>query len=433
MRRRLVGSIVAVTTVALLLFGVPLGVLARRIVDEAALLRLERQTDRAARSIPAHSAATDAIELPRSNGVDYALYDTSGARVAGDGPTTADALTQQALANVTVDGEIGETLVVAVPVVGDGGVTGALRAQQQTAAQDHRAQQIFLLLAALAAAATAIATLMALLLSARITRPIRALRDATVQLGTGDFAIDPPPSTIPELSQTATALAATAQRLGELITRERDFSADASHQLRTPLTGMRAMIETELSFPRPDHRDALREALTDIDRLDATITELITIARNTSIPAEIDLAPVLDQLATTWRPRFKAAGRTLEIAPGRYQPRPLGHAAMLRHALDILIDNALVHGQGTVTVEVTHADSAVTLAVTDQGRGLTGDVRADRASAVPQQVAHGHGLPLARRLVSAMHGRLTIADPGPSPRIELTLRRGPSRASAELK
>lgn len=423
MRRRLLGTIVAVTTLALVLFGVPLAMLARSMVDETAVLRLERQAVLAARSVPPRRATADDIELPGSDGVDYAFYDPSGARVVGEGPSTADALTEQALANAIVDGEVGETFVVAVPIVGDEAVIGALRAQQATALIDRRAQQIFVLLAALAAGVVVVAAFVASVLAARITRPIGRLRDATVQLGTGDFAIDPPSSTIPELSQTAAALAATARRLDELITRERAFSADASHQLRTPLTGMRTMLEAELDFPRPDRRDALHEALSDIERLDATITELLTIARHATAPAQIDLAPILDQLAATWRPLFRASARALDINPGRYHPHPLGHAVMLRHTLDILLDNALTHGRGTTTIELTHTDDIVAFTVTDEGRGFPGGLQPDPTSNGNRSTVHGHGLPLARRLVSAMHGRLTVAEAGPSPRIEITLRR----------
>ena len=96
----------------------------------------------------------------------------------------------------------------------------------------------------------------------------------TVQLGDGDITIDMPRCNIPELDDTAQAMTATARRLDNLVARERSFSADASHQLRMPLAGLRAAIETEIEFPRPDQTEVLHESLVDIDRLEGTIAEV---------------------------------------------------------------------------------------------------------------------------------------------------------------
>ena len=100
---------------------------------------------------------------------------------------------------------------------------------------------------------------------------MRRLRDAAVDLGDGDFTIDVPRSGVPELDQAGQAMTATARRLDDLVSRERAFSADASHQLRTPIAGLRAAIQTELAFPRPDRTEVLREAISDIDRLERTM------------------------------------------------------------------------------------------------------------------------------------------------------------------
>lgn len=425
MRRRALATIVLVTAVAIVLFAVPLGVVVARLVDEQAALRLERQAVLAARNIPADFASgNDPVELPTSAAVDYALYDAAGHLVTGTGPATADALTGQALTNRVVDGEIGEALVIAIPVVDNEHVIGAIRAEQSTASIDARRTRALTWIVALGAGIVLVAAGIAWFLAGRLARPIRQLRDATVQLGTGDFAVQPPVSRIPEIADTADALTATAERLDELIARERAFSADASHQLRTPLTAMRTTLETELSFPRSDPTVAIHEALGDIDRLEATIAELLDIARTSDRPATIELEPVLTGLGAAWTPRGAAAGRSVKVDPGRYSPTVIGHPTMLRHALDVLVDNGLVHGEGAITVTVAHDEHTVTIAVADQGTGFPADRHDDGNIDTGPTTSHagGRGLPLARRLVNAQHGRLTI-DPTPATRVSIRLRR----------
>ena len=425
MRRRALATILSVTAVAIVLFAVPLGIVVARLVDDQAALRLERQAVLAARNIPADFATgNDPVELPTSTGIDYALYDAAGNLVTGTGPATADAFTRQAFANRVVDGEIGEALVVAIPVVDDEHVIGAIRAEQSTASIDASRTRALTWIVALAAGILAVAAGIAWFLAGRLARPIRQLRDATVQLGTGDFAVQAPTSRIPEIADTADALTATAERLGELITRERAFSADASHQLRTPLTSMRTTLETELSFPRPDPTVAIHEALGDIDRLEVTIAELLNIARTSDRPATIELEPVLAELASAWIPRAATSGRSVQVDPARYSPAVIGHPTMLRHALDVLVDNALIHGDGAITVTVTHDDHTVTITVADHGTGFLADRHDDGNIDTGHAASRtgGRGLALARRLVAAQHGRLTI-DAIPTTRVSIRLRR----------
>ena len=210
----------------------------------------------------------------------------------------------------------------------------------------------------------------------------------------------------------------TARRLDDLLTRERAFSADASHQLRTPLAGLRAAIETEMAFPRVEPTAVLHEALADIDRLEQTITELLAIARtSTTVDDSVTLSVVFDEVGASWQRAFAGAGRELIVSRARYTPQVKGSSAALRHALDVLLDNALHHGAGQVRVEHTVADDTVTIAVTDDGEGFTPPAPDVGTS------LHGLGLPLARRLIEAMPGRLTIARTAPHPRIEIVLQR----------
>ena len=428
MRRRILLAIFAVAALAISLFAVPLAVVVERFVDQDAMLRVERQAILATRVVPEDFATVhDPIELPANTaGIHVGLYDPRGSLVAGTGPRTADAATAGALTNHVTDTETDVSRVVAVPMSVDEQIIGVIRAEQSTAASDARIRRIELLLGSLALGVVGIGAGIGYMIAGRLARPVRALRDAAVQLGDGDFTLDVPRSKIPEIDQAAVAMTATATRLDDLVTRERSFSADASHQLRTPLAGLRAAIETELEFPRPDHTVVLRESLDDIDRLERTITELLHIARTPPTGAmTVRLGQLFREIGAAWHGRLAVAGRPLTIRDANDAPDVRGNPVMLRHALDVLLDNALTHGAGEVRLEHHVANDSVTITVADEGLGFAdaAPTRADDSS------AHGLGLPLARRLVEALPGRLAIRRPSPHPQIDIVLQRADSDAA----
>ncbi len=428
MRRRILVAIFAVAALAIILFAVPLAIVVERLVDEDAMLRVERTAILAARVVPEDfSTNHDTVELPADVAdIRLALYDPDGVLVAGVGPITADGATRGALTNKVTDTETDSVRVVAVPVAVDEQIIGVIRAEQSTVASDARIQRIVLLLGAVAVGVVAIGAAIGYVIAGRLARPVRALRDAAVQLGDGDFSLEVPRSTIPEIDQAAVAMTATAARLDDLVTRERSFSADVSHQLRTPLAGLRAAIETELEFPRTDRTVVLRESLDDIDRLEQTITELLQFARTTQ-PDGVITSPsqLLDELDTAWHGRFAALGRPLTIRGAHGTPPLRGNPMMLRHALDVLLDNALHHGAGEVGVAVSIASDTVTVTVSDEGPGFSLDASAAQAAT---SSGHGLGLPLARRLVEALPGRLVIRRASPRPLIDIVIQRSDTNA-----
>jgi signal transduction histidine kinase len=260
--------------------------------------------------------------------------------------------------------------------------------------------------------------------SGRLARPVLSLRDAAVRLGDGDFAIDVSESRVAEVDEAATALAATARRLEDLLQRERMFSSDVSHQLRTPVAGLRTALETELQFPREDPTEVLREALEDLDRLEKTIDELLSIARRHD-GGQTSLSPValFAELEAKWGKQFAAAGRELSIESGRGAPEVRASRSMLIHALDVLLDNALRHGSGRVGLDLEVGQDSATISVSDEGEGFPSSMSSDSLFSPDPETSQGLGLPLARRLVETMGGRMSVRGSGPGPRIDIVLAR----------
>ncbi|WP_341925005.1 HAMP domain-containing sensor histidine kinase [Nocardioides psychrotolerans] len=427
MRRRILTAILSVTAIAIVLFAIPLGLVVRQLVGEDAALRVERQAVLAAREVPADfTAGDDPVELPATTDqVRLGLYGPDGALVTGSGPAFVEPAVRRALSNQVVDMELPGLRVVAVPVAADEQVIGIIRAEQPTDASDQRALHLVGLLVAIALAVMVVGSVIGALLSSRLARPVRALRDAAVDLGRGNYAVSLPRTSIPEIDEAATALTSAGRTLEDLIARERSFSADSSHQLRTPVAGMRAAIETELQFPRGDATTVLHEVLTDLDRLETTITELLSIARTPEVAGTaLDLEPLLLEARTTWSPRLEAEGRTISLEATEPLPPAWANESMLKHVLDVLLDNARRHGRGAVRIVVTAAGPHVTVSVHDEGPPFSPSARdASGTTSTTTDPSHGHGLPLATRYVEAMRGRLVVHTTGPTTRIDIVLRR----------
>ena len=422
MRRRILLAILSIAVLAIALFAVPLAVLVERFVDEDANLRVERQAILVARVVPDDFATRrDNVELPtNTHGIELGIYDLHGTLVFGTGPRTADRATTGALANHVTEAETDAVRIVAVPLSADEQTIGAIRGEQSTAGSDARTQRIVLVLGFLAVGVVAVGAGIGYVIAGRLARPVRSLRDAAVRLGDGDFSLRVARSNIPEIDQAGVAMSATATRLDQLVASERSFSADASHQLRTPLAGLRTALETELAFPRPDSSVVLRESLEDVERLERTIRELLAIAR-TPRPdhGPVSLVQIFDEVNAAWHGRFAQIGRPLSVADAYDAPDIRGNPMMLRHALDVLLDNALTHGEGEVRIALHEGADAVTISVTDEGPGFPSQPPAFDSSVS----ASGLGLPLARRLIEALPGRLVLHRTSRNPQIDIVLQR----------
>ena len=169
----------------------------------------------------------------------------------------------------------------------------------------------------------------------------------------------------------------SGRRLGERFQRERAFSADASHQLRTPITALRLTLEGAEVDPAADLTTVADEALTQVDRLERTVEDLLALARDLPAPTEpVWVGDVVVSLRDRYRSALGTRGRSLVVEVGDGLPPAAFPEAALRQILDVLVDNALVHGTGTVTVRARSGGTGVSVVVDDEGLLPEGDPEA---------------------------------------------------------
>lgn len=400
-----------VTAFALTVLAVPLAYDVRTRIRNDERSELTKLAAVAAADISASSLlGSDPIELaaPGDDTTELGVYGPDGHRVAGTGPGLLDAalvsIQPGPVREITTDAQ----LIVAVPIASDEHLTAIVRAAepQQVLREATRAAWARIALAAFAALATA--TVVSVLVAKRLLRPLRLVHERARNLGSGIADSDWTDSGLVEIDTIAHALQVSAERIDAGMTRERAFSADVSHQLRTPLTGLRLTIENELEHPRPDPNLTLLEALDNIDVLEAKIETMLELARDTMAQRPIiDLDALIRIHVATFRARALRLGRNLVIDTGTTTGEVHASTRAIGEILDVLIDNALAHGTGTITIAVRSRSNTVALSVTDQGPGIEETSGAfERRS--PTSAGSGIGLALARRLAEAEGAQLLL-------------------------
>lgn len=407
--------------VAVVGFGLPLALAVQSLYRDEALLVLSQRASEAVLAVPSSFAAdNDPPELPDFGpDVQAALYGRDGRRLQGQGPDTADEPVRQALRGVGAARTDG--LVVAVPVSDAEQVVAAVRVSTPVDAVDRRTRRTWTAMAGLAALVLAAAGLIAAARSRSLARPLAQLCDDAAVVGAGSPLPARDDTGVPEIQAVRAALDAAAGQLSAALERERAFSADLAHQLRTPLTSLRIRLETEQLAPT-DPDLLVSELLDDADRLEQTVDDLLLLARDTSGPRPVHaLATSVREAGERWTPAAAAAGRTLSIELEPHLPWVAVAPAALRQVLDVLVHNALRHGRGQVTLSAARVGTGAVVSVSDQGtRRLDPDAVFVRRAVAASGT--GIGLALARRLAEAEDMRLVLADPGPGPAFHLVLR-----------
>jgi signal transduction histidine kinase len=393
-RRRLTVTSVLIALAAVLVLGVPLGIVEAARVHGDATGRLEREADAVAGVVDDRleqgQPVTAALVAPLVHSGHRISVHTRGATI------TAGAR----LSGPTVSARSGTSRAAAV-------IAAAPRSEVR-----DRVLRSWLLIGALGALGVGLAYALAAATARRLSRPLEVVAAGSGRLGEGDFSVRVPDAGVPEIDAIAHALGRSAERIARLVGREREFSSNVSHQLRTPLTALRLRLEEGLREEDPGAvRDELQAALREADRLDATVASLLAYARAESegrrIP--IDLGAVVADHVRAWTPVAARAGRRLTLEVGSSgtvgaSPGTVGQV------LDVLLDNALRHGSGAIRVRVLAEPGWGEVSVEDSGAGVPHEARErifDRGAT--SGAGTGIGLHLARALAMADGGTLRLA------------------------
>jgi signal transduction histidine kinase len=418
-RTRIIGVAVLASVLAICLFGVPLGVAVLQYALQHERGHLVQVASDVAIAVSEDVDDRDPVErddLEHDGGdIAVAVYDDDGRRLAGSAPGADSGVLGLALDGEVEAGADGDVLVAAVPVTHSDEVIGAVLVATPRRAVLGQVAVVWAGMAGLAAVAVTIAWLVGRWQARRLAHPLEDLEDSARRLGDGDFSVRSGRGGIAEIDSVGAALDSTAARLDDLLARERSFSADASHQLRTPLAGLRLRLEVALEQPDEDPRPAIAASLVDADRLEATIEELLTLARagQAGQAGPLDLGALLGGMSSEWEARLALHRRDLavDVEPGA--PLAFASTAAVRQVLAVLVDNAATHGCGTVTISVREAAGAVAVDVADEGPGPQASDSLPFARRADRHDGHGIGLALARRLAEAEQGRLELTRPSP--------------------
>ena len=397
---------------------------------------LELRTEAATLAAKLSSAGTKWRTVPLTSEDDdhrLGIYDPSGRLIDGLGPARADRVVDGAAEHRGDSGRSDQELVAAETVGTGGDILGTLRVSERVAVADAKTDRALRILALFGAALIAASAALGWLLTRSLARRFAHLHRAAIDIGEGDFTARVAPTGLAEFDRIGAALSNTAERVGRLVERERAFSADASHQLRTPIASFRIALETELLVPHADREHVLNEGLAALDRLDATVTSLLDLARDTPTDRnELDVPVLLRRLISRWRNPAGHRGRVLRLLPPDLQDVPIRCSeAAINHVLDVLVDNAIEHGQGLITIQGVAVRRGYAIRVSDQG-SFTGNSQSlfhARRRTIPT-AGHGIGMGLARTLAAAEGANLDLVSTSPTT-FELLLA-GPTRTPMQM-
>lgn len=409
MRRRLAVVAVAVTALVVIAFVVPLGLLVRNQARDRALARAQRDAQAVAAGLSVAAALAPDRRLDASvaelvlaaSGApeEISVYLPAGAVVGATASTPNLAAARRGSA-FTV--EVAGGSEVLVPVSAGGEVT-VVRAFVPEADQRRGVVPAWLLLGGLGLLLVGVAVALADRLGRTVVRPVRDLARTAHRLGEGDLDARATPAGPPEVEELGQTFNLLAARLADLLAAERESIADLSHRLRTPLAALRLEAETVAAA------EARTGLLTDLDALEAAVTQLIAEARQPRAARDgsADLAAIARHRTAFWRVLADEQEREMVVDVPEGPVRVALPADEVGAVIDTLLENVFAHTPPGTALWVTVDAAARRLVVEDAGPGLAFGEAARRGASGSGST--GLGLDIVRRAADRSGGRLELA------------------------
>ncbi|MET9866532.1 HAMP domain-containing sensor histidine kinase [Streptomyces sp. NPDC006386] len=445
MIRQLVRSYVLLVAVAIALFTVPVAFTLTDQLRGDTRSAVLREADAMALLLGDGRAASCQALEEMARAYEDEIQVTRTADCPADLPRPA---ADAALAKALEDGEPttdwgssfiwGPELVVTVPAraTGTDRVVGAVRIVYSTDEMTDRLWQIWGFRAVLAVLVLGVAAVIGVVVARRLTRPLRQLNDMASKFSDGDLTARSPVTGPPETQTLARTLNQGAERLDTLIAAQRIFVADASHQLRTPLTALRLSLDNIADGVDDEFvREDVEQATAEVVRMSRLVNGLLVLARAEAKVSAAEPLPLMDivrERLAVWRPAADERGVTIALrgsADGRSSV--LASPGHLDQMLDNVLSNALEVSPdgGTITVRVEPRGDVVEVSVLDEGPGMS-DAEKSRAfdrfwrgQGLTGKTGSGLGLAVVRQLATDDGGTVALQDaPGGGLCVTITLR-----------
>ena len=330
--------------------------------------------------------------------------------------TALDAVRPEPIALIRFSSVLKSDIMVAAAPVFDEGLIGAVRITQNIADVNAVVRRTTIsLIVVIGGVGLFVGLTIAFAMSGSLARPLTGLAAAARRLGAGDLSARAHDiHGADEIEDLARSFDEMADRVERTVQAQREFVANASHQLRTPLTGMKLRLESAHDrADTPELKQDLAAADQEVDRLAATVDRLLVMARRLEEgePTEVELHDAVTRAVERWRERAGTRGSTFTIVgePSNGQANPTD----VDQILDNLLENAMTYAPGAIELRTGTADRWAFVAVRDHGRGIPSEEQAKvterfyRGKGAPPG-GSGLGLAIARDLAERWGGALLV-------------------------
>lgn len=310
-----------------------------------------------------------------------------------------------------------QILATAVPIIRNGHPVGAVRVTQSVGAVNSAVDRAYLGLGAIALVVLALGLLAGVVIAAQVVRPIRRLDQTARRVASGNLKARAELEGSREQRSLASSFNDMTERLARLLRAQKDFVADASHQLRTPLTALRLRLEAAKAGSHQDGVGEIDAAILEVDRLSGTVNELLLLSgagERQVAPSDVELGTLSASAAERWRSPAADKGIALEHHDESGGSLVRASSRDAEQVLDVLIENAVHYSPAGGTVIIRSGTGHID--VLDRGPGIDEEERElvferfHRGRAGRQgPPGSGLGLSIARELSRSWGGEVTLA------------------------